>query len=141
MDTEYLWRFLPIGYALTVLLEAPVLWFGLSATYTNRERLLAGFWLTACTYPIVVLVLPSLMLPFTSRGWYLLVAEIFAPVAECVLFRLGFVQPQVPPKTCWRDYGVIVLANLVSFLTGEVLHHVVLEWDEGLAANFHWSIQ
>ena len=51
-----LWRFLPFGYLLTIAIETPILLFGLSPHHPKRRRLLAGVWLTACTYPIVVLV-------------------------------------------------------------------------------------
>jgi len=47
---------------------------------------------------------------------YLLVAELFAPVAECTLFWLAFGK-----EAKWRDFGVIVVANLASFLAGEVI--------------------
>src|SRR5215471_21273685 len=83
-----LWTFLPLGYALGILIEAPVLLVGLSARHPMKHRLFAGFWLTACTYPIVALVLP-LMIP-SPRWLYLLVAETFAPVAECALFWTAF---------------------------------------------------
>ena len=36
----------------------------------------AGIWLTACTYPIVVLVLPLLLVDH-SRAFFLLIAEVF----------------------------------------------------------------
>src|ERR1043165_7612093 len=84
-----LWRFLPLGYLFTVAIETPVLFFALSPRHSNRRRIFAGLWLTACTYPIVTLVLPLLMENY-SRAMFLLVAEIFAPVAECVLFWLAF---------------------------------------------------
>ncbi len=77
-------------------------------------------WLTACTYPIVVLVLPPL---FESRAAYLIVAETFAPVAECILFWLAFGGPEDAGKLAmWRDFAVIVIANLASFAAGEVLN-------------------
>jgi hypothetical protein len=77
--------------------------------------------LTACTYPIVVLVLP-LALANVSRAKYLVVAETFAPVAECILFWLAYGKSeQVGKASMWRDFGAIVLANLASFLGGEVL--------------------
>lgn len=108
-----LWRFLPIGYLLTIAIETPILFFGLSPHHSKRRRLFAGVWLTACTYPIVVLVLPLLFVN-QSRAIYLLVAEIFAPVAECSLFWLAFGK-----ESTWRDLAVIVIANLASFLIGE----------------------
>ncbi len=58
MTPDALWRFLPIGYAATVLIELPVLWFGLARVHPCQTRLLAAVWLTLCTYPIVILVLP-----------------------------------------------------------------------------------
>jgi hypothetical protein len=110
-----LWRFLPIGYLFTIAIEVPILFFGLSAYHSKLRRLGAGIWLTACTYPIVTLVLPLLLVD-GSRAFYLLVAETFAPVAECLLFRLAFGK-----EVRWRDFGVIVIANLASFLLGEIV--------------------
>jgi hypothetical protein len=117
-----LWRFLPLGYLFTILIETPILLVGLSARHSWRRRLLAGVWLTACTYPIVTLVLP-LLLASSSRSVFLLVAEIFAPLAECVLFWLAFGSREEARKTSmWRDFMVIVIANLASFIGGEVLN-------------------
>jgi hypothetical protein len=55
-----------------------------------------------------------------SRAVFLLVAELFAPVAECVLFWLAFGK-----ETKWRDFAVIVIANLASFLAGELFNAFV----------------
>src|SRR5205085_8102340 len=88
MSASDLWRFLLIGYPFTILIETPILLLGLSSRHSLKRRLFAGVWLTACTYPIVVLVMP-LMFANASRGIYLAVAETFAPVAECVLFWLA----------------------------------------------------
>jgi len=112
-----LWRFFPIGYLLTIVIETPILLVGLSARHTLRRRLFAGVWLTACTYPIVVLVLPLL---FTSRFIFLLIAETFAPLAECLLFWLAFGGKEGSVR--WRDFAVIVIANLASFGVGEALN-------------------
>src|SRR5712691_1492133 len=89
MSPSDLWRFLVIGYPFTILIETPLLLIGLSKRHSIKRRLFAGIWLTACTYPIVVLVLP-LFFASASRTLYLIVAETFAPVAECVLFWLAF---------------------------------------------------
>ena len=125
-DYSYLWSFLFKGYCITIMIEIPVLLIGLSCSHKLKNRLFAGFWLTACTYPIVILVLPvlfSIELSNTRYIWYLIVAETFAPIAECVLFR--FVYHQTPEwmgeelrKSRWRDYGVIVFANITSFSIG-----------------------
>lgn len=120
MDPRDLWRFLLVGYLLTIAIETPVLLVGLSARHSMPRRLFCGVWLTACTYPIVVLVLPLLLEP---RWLYLLVAETFAPAAECALFWAAF-----GTRAAWgtrgmaRDLSAITLANLLSFGIGEVLH-------------------
>jgi hypothetical protein len=111
---EHAWPFLPLGYLLSVLVEAPVLLVGLSAGHPPRRKLLAALWLTACTYPVVILVLPHLADPIGERTAYLLLAETFAPLAECLLFVAAFAWR-------WRDCAAIVLANLLSFAIGEAL--------------------
>lgn len=115
MSPHDLWRFLPIGYLFTIAIETPILLLGLSRHHSIKRRLLSGIWLTACTYPIVVLVLP-LLLVNQSRTVYLVVAETFAPLAECMLFWAAFGK-----ETRWRDFGVIVVANLASFLIGALI--------------------
>jgi hypothetical protein len=123
MSPNELWRFFPLGYLLSILIETPVLLIGLSQRHSLKRRLFAGVWLTACTYPIVVLVLPPLMLTSVSRAVYLVVAETFAPVAECVLFWLAYGEAaRVGKASMWRDFGAIVVANLASFLVGEVFN-------------------
>jgi len=109
-----LWRFLPLGYLFTIAIEIPILFFGLSA-HSKLRRVGAGVWLTACTYPIVTLVLP-LLLWEQGRGVFLMVAEVFAPVAECLLFWLAFGK-----EARWRDFAAIVIANLASFVLGEII--------------------
>ena len=122
MSPIELWHFLPLGYLLSILIETPVLLVGLSAQHPMRRRLLAGIWLTACTYPIVTLVLPLVFVK-SSRAVYLIVAETFAPVAECVLFWLAFGnEAEVGKASMWRDFAAIVIANLASFGGGEVLN-------------------
>ncbi|HEY6805904.1 MAG TPA: hypothetical protein VI306_20150 [Pyrinomonadaceae bacterium] len=123
MSPSELWRFFPIGYLLTIAIETPILVIGLSARHDLRRRILAGIWLTGCTYPIVTLVLP-LVLVNQSRGIFLLVAEVFAPAAECLLFWLAFGWiAGLRSQQTWRDFLVIVLANLASFGIGEVLNY------------------
>ena len=103
-------QFLPVGYALSVAIETPVLVAGLSDCHPLRLRLFAGLWLTGCTYPIVILALP-----FLTGRLYVPVAEIFAPAAECALFAT------LTSKWNWRDMAAIVAANLASFAVGEIV--------------------
>ena len=122
MSPVELWRFLPVGYLFSILIETPVLTIGLSHSHSIKRRLFAGVWLTACTYPIVVLVMP-LLFANASRTIYLLIAETFAPVAECILFWLAYGKAEeVGKRSMWQDFAAIVIANLASFLGGEVLN-------------------
>ena len=117
-----LWFFLPFGYLVTILIETPVLLLGLSGKLSIRQKMLCGIWLTACTYPIVVLVLPTLF--FGEPRWqYLAVAEVFAPVAECAIFWLAFRSKNLLLPGDWiRSFVAIIIANLASFGLGEVLN-------------------
>ena len=122
MSPSELWRFFPLGYLLSILIETPVLLIGLSQRHSIKRRLFAGVWLTACTYPIVVLVMP-LAFANVSRAIYLVIAETFAPVAECILFWLAYGESrETGRRSMWQDFATIVVANLASFLGGEVLN-------------------
>jgi len=117
-----LWQFLPIGYLVTIAIETPILLLGLSPKVSFRQKLFCGAWLTACTYPIVVLVLPAIFFG-QPRSLYLFVAETFAPVAECLLFWLAFRKKDLLETNDWvRCLIAIVIANLASFGVGEILN-------------------
>lgn len=128
VDSTALWTFLPVGYFLTIAIETPILLIGLSARHSMFRRLLAGVWLTACTYPVVILVLPMVVEAHFGRLAYLACAEVFAPVTECLLFWLAFCDPpsskaatvaahQTRSATC-RDLITIAAANVFSWLLG-----------------------
>ena len=117
-----LWLFLPVGYLFTIAIETPVLLLGLPPKVSFRQKLWCGAWLTACTYPIVVLVLPAIFFG-QSRTLYLAVAETFAPLAECFLFWLAFRSKELLSVGEWgRCMIAIVVANLASFGLGEVMN-------------------
>lgn len=112
-----------IFYLITVAVELPVLLVGLSRRHPLRHRLFAGFWLTACTYPIVWLVLPAVIDRRDYNALYLAVAETFAPLAECVLFWLMFGKAELrTSRSFWRDMIAIVVANLASFGVGVLIN-------------------
>src|SRR5436305_13036946 len=115
MSPSELWHFLLLGYPLTILIETPILVIGLSRRHSLRRRLFAGVWLTACTYPIVVLVMP-LIFAHSSRAVYLIIAETFAPVGECALFWIAYGKAEeLGKQSMWRAFAAIVIANLSSF--------------------------
>jgi hypothetical protein len=111
------WYFLVIGYCFTVAIELPILYYGLSDQHSRSRRIFAGLWLTACTYPLVALVVPEIFSPSTERLEYLLVAESIAHFGECFLFYLAF----APLKNFWRDMVTVFSANLASFGLGELM--------------------
>jgi hypothetical protein len=118
--TQYLQMML-VGYLVTIAIETPVLVALLSRRHSLRVKLFAGVWLTACTYPVVWLVLPQTFVG-EERWLYLLVAETFAPVAECAIFWYAFIRMLPPDRGATvRDLAVVALANLCSFGLGEVL--------------------
>jgi hypothetical protein len=119
---ERLWAFFLPGFLLTVAIETPILLVGLSARHSLGRRLFAGVWLNACSYPIVILVLPLLIDPDEHNLLYNLVAEMFAPVSECALFWAAFgTREQLGRWSMWRDLAAIALANLASFGLGVLL--------------------
>jgi len=120
MSPAQLWQFFPLGYLFTIAIEIPILLIGLSPRHSVRRRLWAGLWLTGCTYPIVILVLTQL---FNDRRVYLIVAETFAPIAECLLFWLAFDKDNSSVKVMARDFATIVIANLASFAAGELFNY------------------
>ncbi len=109
--------FLLCGGIITILIEGTVLWFGLGRRYSTGEKLFFAVWLTAATYPVVVLVLPSLMSTSEPRSAYLFAAESFAIIGECALFTIGSVR--LDKSVYFKELGVIVIANLISFAGGE----------------------
>ena len=122
MSSSDLWHFFPFGYLFSILIETPILLVGLSRRHSIKRRLFAGVWLTACTYPIVVLVMPILFAN-ASRTTYLVVAETFAPVGECILFWLAYGRSEeFGKRSMWHDFAAIIVANLASFLGGEILN-------------------
>src|SRR5436190_14758316 len=95
-----LWYFLPFGYLLTILVETPILLVGLSPKISFKQKLLCGIWLTACTYPIFILVLPTLLNGFPRRH-YFTVAETFARTGEAFIFWLAFRSRSFFSNTVW----------------------------------------
>lgn len=127
-DVPYLLQFL-LGYLFSIAIETPVVVVGLSRRHTLRTKLLAGVWLTACTYPVVWFVCPALFDPSDKeqRPYYLLVAETFAPVAECLIFWVAFVRGlSRNSRATIQDMIAVTLANLASFGVGELVYHLGL---------------
>ena len=110
--------FLLVAGIITIVIEGTVLWFGLGRRYSAGEKLFFAVWLTATTYPVVVLVLPSFMSTTQPSSSYLLAAESFAIVTEGTLFTIG--SAYLEKSVYFKELGVIVIANLISFGCGEL---------------------
>jgi hypothetical protein len=109
-------------YIISVSIETPVLCWLLSPRYSMATRVFCGFFLTACSYPVMALVLPRIVNPFSNYFTFMTVAEVFAPVSECFVFWVLFARRAGPGKgSLKRDFVAIILANLASFAAGEVL--------------------
>ena len=115
------------GYLFTISIETPILLIGLSPRHSYGRRLFCGVWLTACTYPILWMVMPPFFDMNTQRWLYLLIGETFVPIAECAIFWAAFgIRAEWGKRSMWRDLITITLANLASFGLGEVINW--LEW-------------
>lgn len=113
-----------VYYLFTIVVESSVLLVLLSRRHPIPRKLLAGVWLTACTYPVVWYVIPFVFDPVIDRLWYLIAAETFAPLAECLIFWVAFVRGLPSDRgQMLRDMGAVVLANLASFGVGELLNY------------------
>ncbi|WP_291988558.1 hypothetical protein [Luteitalea sp.] len=119
---EALWRWVPLGFVLTVALELPVLLVGLSPWGRSRwraapphptvgQRGAAAVWLTAVTYPIVAVALPLVLWPRAPYAIYVGVAEAFAITGECLLYRKVWGGTR-------SDLVVVAMANVVSATVG-----------------------
>ncbi len=106
---------------VTFTIETYVLLKLLSARHSTSCRLYSGFWLTACTYPVVVLVIPFFFDGNTSTFSYQLVAELFAAGCECFLFWFLF-NRDADRLSMLRDSKAIILANLLSYSSGLIIH-------------------
>lgn len=115
------WANLAVAWVLTVLIEGAVLWVALAPRHSARTRLLAAVWLSSCTLPLVHFGFPAFRALGVSDAGWVAAAELFAPAAECVLFAL-VLAPMRGGGARWRergrDWGAIVVANVVSFGVG-----------------------
>jgi hypothetical protein len=122
--------FLIPGFLVTITIETPILLLLLTARHNWRDRITAGVLLTACTYPIVVLVMPQLLWQFFGHTIYIAIAETFAPTAECAIFYFAWIRPTQPPphtRDTLQDFAAITIANLTSWLGGSYLVETYLK--------------
>lgn len=122
LDPLTLTRITVTGYLLTISIETPVLLFGLANRYSIKEKLFAGALLTGFSYPFVAVFFSMIWNPYKDYATYVTVSEIFAPLSECLLFALLFqTRKKLSARERTIDFAVVVLANLLSYLSGELM--------------------
>lgn len=108
------------AWVATIVIETAVLAVLLSPRHGWWVRLFAGAWLSACTLPVVWLVLPDVLPAALSSAAVIAVAEVFAPLAECGLFWWACIRPRPRNASATvRHWTAIIVANLSSFAIGE----------------------
>ena len=118
--------FIPISawfsaFVLTIVVEAPVVWFLVRRAEPNVARLgLLVLFANLVTHPAVWYVFTQLFLVGTST--YTLAAEAWAIGAEALFYgvTIGGLGPR-------RAVAVAVVANVASFLVGRLVGQV---WPE-----------
>ena len=93
------------AWGATFLIETAVISVALSSRHGWRIRLFSGIWLSACTLPLVWFVLPECLPTAASRGTYVVCAEVFALVVECLLFWWAFIRCREIP---WPRSGIVL---------------------------------
>jgi len=110
------WHFWLIGFALTVVLEAPWVLAGLRAFESNQtRRVLALLFANLLTHPLVWYLFPSMPLP---RNLSLAASELWAFGGECVFYATF-----VPRLTYRRAALLSFAANGTSFVIGRLIVH------------------
>lgn len=110
------WHFWFIGFALTVVLEAPWILAGLRACEANRaRRWLALLFANLLTHPLVWYLFPSMPL---ARRWSLTSSELWAFAGECVFYA------NFAPGFSYRSAARLsFVANATSFVIGWIVVH------------------
>lgn len=112
---EWSWAFYLPFFGMTLLLESPIYFFGLSAL-SKLKRIQAILLVNLATHPIIFYAFPEVLSRMSATyGTYLLAAEIFAPVVEALILWKGF---RLPPL---RAFTISIATNLISWWIGVLL--------------------
>jgi len=117
MSPNELWRFFPLGYLFSILIETPIL----PSVCRRGNRSGAECSPESGSRPhlsIVVLVMP-LAFPSASRTVYLIIAELLRG-AECALFWLATASGTICKARCGATFGAIVYRHTSRHLIGGV---------------------
>jgi hypothetical protein len=117
--------FVLIVYLVVVLLDAPILLFGLSVAHSRLLRILTALWVAACALPLAVFIPGVILAPGNTLSFVLGVIAglvIAATVIEGALywafFRRGGRSKDVSLR---RDVTAIIGANLAVIAVGRVI--------------------
>lgn len=108
------WHFWFIGFAVTVVLEAPWILAGLRAFEPDpKRRVMALLFANLLTHPLVWYLFPSMPL---QRSWSLAASELWAFVGEWV-FYASFVERLTYRRAAWLSFA----ANGTSYVLGRLI--------------------
>jgi hypothetical protein len=117
--------FFLVVYLILVLLDAPILLFGLSGAHSRLLRLLAALWVAACAFPLGAFI-PGVILTRTNTFSFVLAVVtglvIAAAVIEGALYWIFYKRRQRSKEVSLRrDVTAIIAANLVAIAMGRVI--------------------
>jgi hypothetical protein len=108
----------PLAFGLTLVIELVVLLAVFRHEHRTARVILAAGAGNLLTHPIVYLVLPQVA---GSYATYIITAELFAFGVE-----IPVILALVRPAPWYRAVGASALANGASYVTGLVLHGLLL---------------
>ncbi len=99
--------------ALTLLFETPIYYFLLKREFPALKILRISLVVNLLTHPLVFLVFPQIADHYgITYGWYVLYAESFAFIVECLALCIVFKTP------VFKSIQSSLAANLFSWLIG-----------------------
>jgi len=117
--------FFLIVYLVLVLLDAPILWFGMSRAHSRPRRLLAALWVGVCGLPLAVFI-PGVILTSTNTlpfvlavvGGLVIAAVVIEGALYWAFFKYGERSKDVSVR---RDVAAIIGANLAVIAMGRII--------------------
>lgn len=111
---------LSLGFVLFIGIESSILIACLRKQYAKTQLIFAGVWLTFCTYPVINLLLATLL---GHTPFYYAISALMAPLVEFILFWIAFESDRrFFDARLLHALFAIATANIASFTCGLILH-------------------
>jgi hypothetical protein len=117
--------FFLIVYLVVVLVDAPILLFGLSSAHSRPLRVLTALWVAACALPLAVFIPGVILAPGNTLSFVLgaiaglvIAATVIESALYWAFFRRGERSKDVSVR---RDVSAIIGANLAVIALGRVI--------------------